>query len=249
MCVGLGYLYKRRKDRQRIVAISIKQLQQMFSRMDTDKSGLVDTSEFVRGFRMPDDLYTARLLKMLDADDNGYISFQEMVSGIARFHGCVSTHDFAFRLLDAKSTGTVRKDDVLLLMRGVIGTVMAERKGKSIGEQYNTKAVMEFMKDMKEEMAIEDFEDVEMQFPGIFGGVAVIWEQFEDVVEPCARIVANGELGDEYGVDEELADEDDVRGGLLKSLTPGASSSGKGKDIEEGVLPDEPGEDMEEIRS
>ena len=68
-----GVLYRRHKQRQRINAISIKQLQQMFSRLDTDRSGLVDTSEFAQGFRMPDDLYTAWLLKMLDADDNGQV--------------------------------------------------------------------------------------------------------------------------------------------------------------------------------
>ena len=66
-----GVLYRRHKQRQRINAISIKQLQQMFSRLDSDRSGLVDTSEFAQGFRMPDDLYTAWLLKMLDSDDNG----------------------------------------------------------------------------------------------------------------------------------------------------------------------------------
>ena len=53
------------------------------------------------------------------------------------------------------------------------------RSGKKIGEQYNTKQVMEFMKDVKEDMTLQDFEEVEMQFPGAFGGVAVIWEQFE----------------------------------------------------------------------
>jgi Ca2+-binding EF-hand superfamily protein len=252
LCCGAGLVWKRHKDRQRIVAISIKQLQQMFSRMDSDRSGLVDTSEFCRGFRMPDDLYTARLLKMLDSDDNGYISFKEMVAGISRFHGCTTTHDFAFRLLDAKSEGSVRKEDVLLVIRSVIGNVMAERSVKLIGEQYNTKQVMEFMKDMSEAMTIEHFEEVEMQFPGAFGGVAVIWEQFEDVVEPCARIVANGELGEEYmnqvGVDHSLAQEEDVRGGLLEKtsdssdmagVAPG-SGSGAPADVEQGgALPEE----------
>jgi Ca2+-binding EF-hand superfamily protein len=42
----------------------------------------VDTSEFIAGFRMPDDMYTASLVTMMDADDNGHITFHEMVRGV-----------------------------------------------------------------------------------------------------------------------------------------------------------------------
>eukprot|EP00227_Mantoniella_beaufortii_P014986 CAMPEP_0197590430 /NCGR_PEP_ID=MMETSP1326-20131121/11027_1 /TAXON_ID=1155430 /ORGANISM="Genus nov. species nov., Strain RCC2288" /LENGTH=572 /DNA_ID=CAMNT_0043155459 /DNA_START=92 /DNA_END=1810 /DNA_ORIENTATION=+ len=251
LCCFCGVLYRRYKNRQRISAVSIKQLQQMFSRMDNDNSGTVDTAEFTAGFHMPNDLYTARLLKMLDSDDNGYITFPEMISGIARFHGCVTTHDFAFRLLDATQAGTVRKDDLTLVLRSVIGDVIKERAGRKASEQYNTKQIMEFMKDMKPELTIEDFEEVEMQFPGVFGGVAFIWEQFEDVVEPCARIVANGELQglEDMGVDSALAGEDTLSGGYnLKGVVAGGE--GGSKDVEQGggALPGDPDDSEEEAK-
>ena len=95
-------LYRRHKKRQRINAISIKQLQQMFSRLDSDRSGLVDTSEFAQGFRMPDDLYTAWLLKMLDADDNGqaYRGSTPLTQPTAR----VKSRPVSTRLVSARTT-------------------------------------------------------------------------------------------------------------------------------------------------
>ena len=65
--------------------------------------------------------------------DFGYISFNEMVTGVAKFHGCTTTHDFAFRLLDANMKGTVPKSDVLLVIRSVLGGVMKERSGGGVG--------------------------------------------------------------------------------------------------------------------
>ena len=75
--------------------------------MDTDGSGDVDIAEFRKGFKLPDDIYTTTLIKMFDNDDNGFLTFHEFVYGIATFAGARTTHDFAFRLMDAKEEGKV----------------------------------------------------------------------------------------------------------------------------------------------
>jgi len=199
--------YLRGRKKKRLVAHSIKQLMALFSAMDADGSGDVDTAEFTRAFNMPDDLYTSRLIKMLDVDANGFITFHEFVYGLARFSGCGTTHDFAFRLLDAEEKGSIPKADAIQLITAVLPQVQKERRDPN---KYSTRKVMDFVRDLPDMMQPGDLESVEVAFPGLFGGVAEMWHQFEDVVGPCARLKQSKKDLGAVGVDAELAKQSDI---------------------------------------
>lgn len=206
----LVWFYFKTKKTKRLVAHSIKQLQQIFSRMDTDGSGDVDIAEFRRAFKMPDDVYTSSLVKMFDGDDNGYLTFHEFVYGIAKFSGVRTTHDFAFRLMDWREEKIVPKEKLTALVASVLPKVQKTKVAQANPPAYATTRVMSFIKDIPEECGLKEFEAIEVQFPGMFSGVVDIWHQFEDVVPACARLKQSRQNLETVEVDKDLADGEDV---------------------------------------
>lgn len=175
----------------------MKHLRKIMLRIDKQGTDEVDTADFCRAFNMPMDVWTNRLVRMMDQNATGFISFDGLISGLARFHDCKGTRgvNVAFRLMDHDGEGSVSRNDLISVLRAVLPAVQ-KQKGVIDRDAYSTRKVMTFCKSIGKEVLVEDFEALETNFPGIFKGALGIFLQFRSVFIPCKELLEKGESGD-----------------------------------------------------
>lgn len=182
---------------QRVIVKDMKHLRKIMLKMDKQGTDEVDTADFCRAFNMPMDVWTNRLVRMMDQSATGFISFDGLISGLARFHDCKGTRgvNVAFRLMDHDGEGSVARNDLISVLRAVLPQVQ-KQKGVIDRDAYSTRKVMTFCKSIGKEVMVDDFEALETNFPGIFKGALGIYLQFKAVFVPCKELLEKGEDGD-----------------------------------------------------
>lgn len=193
MIALLVFIYLIWKSLQRVKIKDMKHLRKVMMKMDKQGTDEIDTADFCRALNMPMDVWTNRLIRMMDQSATGFISFDGLISGLARFHDCQGTRgvNVAFRLMDNDGEGRVKRNDIIAVLRAVLPEV---QKSKNIvdREAYTTRKVMTFCKSIHDPVTLEDFEALETNFPGIFKGALGIFLQFKNVFIPCKELLDRG---------------------------------------------------------
>jgi len=193
------------KRMQRVKIRDMKHLKAVVRKIDPQVTDEIDTADFCRALNIPMDVWSNRLVRMMDLNADGFISFDGLVAALARFHDCKGTRgvNVGYRLMDAEGTGSVKRKDLVQILRAVLPDV--QRKVNVFErEAYSTRKVLKHVKKhVSDPVQVEDLDNLETTFPGIMKDATYFFEQFKNVFVPCKELIDSGDV--EGGVDSEPA--------------------------------------------
>lgn len=103
----------------------IKRLYKKFSKLDTDKSGELEPSEFFDVPALSQNPLVKRVISIFDKNRDGKISFSEFITGQATLSTTASESEkikFAFKVYDINEDGWISNGDLFGVLKMMIGS-------------------------------------------------------------------------------------------------------------------------------
>lgn len=135
----------------------IDRLRKRFMKLDSDRSGEIDKSEFLSIPGISSNPLGSRLMDVFDLNSDGTIDFQEFITGLSAFSGKSSRNDklrFAFKIYDIDRDGFIGSGELFIVMKAMVGQNLKDEELQQIVD----KTIMEADKDGDWKLSFEEFE-------------------------------------------------------------------------------------------
>ena len=102
----------------------LQKLYKNFSKIDRDKSGTLEPSEFFEIPELANNPLVKRVIAVLDRNNDGNISFLEFVQGLNSLSAGASAEDklrFAFQIYDINNDGFISNGELFQVLKMMVG--------------------------------------------------------------------------------------------------------------------------------
>ncbi|KAJ1679730.1 Calcineurin subunit B [Spiromyces aspiralis] len=157
-----GYTPLRAKAVQELVGATnftteeIEQLYKRFVKLDTDRSGTIDSKEFQVIPQLANNPLGQRLIDIFDEDGGGDVDFKEFIMGLSVFSSKCNREEkikFAFKIYDMDRDGYISNGELFMVMKKMVGNNLTPVQLQQIVD----KTIMEADQDGDGRISFDEF--------------------------------------------------------------------------------------------
>jgi serine/threonine-protein phosphatase 2B regulatory subunit len=134
----------------------LKILYKNFVKLDIDKSGTIEPSEFFNVPELKDNPIVQRIISVFDKNGDGKISFYEFVIGLSTLSSGHSTEDkikFAFEIYDMNEDGFISNGDLFACLKLLVGDNLTDIQI----QQLVDRTIIQADKDLDGKLSFDEF--------------------------------------------------------------------------------------------
>jgi serine/threonine-protein phosphatase 2B regulatory subunit len=136
----------------------IQRLHKRFTKLDTNKNGLIDKEEFLAIPGMKNNPLATRVMDVFDSDGTGDVDFKEFLEGLSKFSARGNKEEklrFAFSIYDIDRDGFISNGELFIVLKIMVGTNLNDN---SI-QQLVDRTIVEMDKDKDGKISFEEFKN------------------------------------------------------------------------------------------
>ena len=136
----------------------LKILYKNFVKLDTDKSGTIEPSEFFDVPELKDNPIVHRLISVFDKNGDGKISFYEFVIGLSTLSSSHNQEDkikLAFQVYDMNEDGYISNGDLFSSLKLLVGENLTDIQI----QQLVDRTILQADKDLDGKISFEEFKE------------------------------------------------------------------------------------------
>ena len=125
----------------------LQKLYKNFSKIDRDKSGTLEPSEFFEIPELANNPLVKRVIAVLDRNNDGNISFLEFVQGLNSLSAGASQEDklrFAFQIYDINNDGFISNGELFQVLKMMVGSNLNDVQLQQLVDRTIVKADTDF---------------------------------------------------------------------------------------------------------
>ena len=125
----------------------LQKLYKNFSKIDRDKSGTLEPSEFFEIPELANNPLVRRVIAVLDRNNDGNISFLEFVQGLNSLSAGASQEDklrFAFQIYDINNDGFISNGELFQVLKMMVGSNLNDVQLQQLVDRTIVKADTDF---------------------------------------------------------------------------------------------------------
>ena len=125
----------------------LQKLYKNFSKIDRDKSGTLEPSEFFEIPELANNPLVKRVIAVLDRNKDGNISFLEFVQGLNSLSAGASQEDklrFAFQIYDINNDGFISNGELFEVLKMMVGSNLNDTQLQQLVDRTIVKADTDF---------------------------------------------------------------------------------------------------------
>ena len=125
----------------------LQKLYKNFSKIDRDKSGTLEPSEFFEIPELANNPLVKRVIAVLDRNKDGNISFLEFVQGLNSLSAGASQEDklrFAFQIYDINNDGFISNGELFEVLKMMVGNNLNDTQLQQLVDRTIVKADTDF---------------------------------------------------------------------------------------------------------
>lgn len=125
----------------------LQKLYKNFSKIDRDKSGTLEPSEFFEIPELANNPLVKRVIAVLDRNNDGNISFLEFVQGLNSLSAGASAEDklrFAFQIYDINNDGFISNGELFQVLKMMVGNNLNDVQLQQLVDRTIVKADTDF---------------------------------------------------------------------------------------------------------
>ena len=125
----------------------LQKLYKNFSKIDRDKSGTLEPSEFFEIPELANNPLVKRVIAVLDRNKDGNISFLEFVQGLNSLSAGASKDDklrFAFQIYDINNDGFISNGELFEVLKMMVGNNLNDTQLQQLVDRTIVKADTDF---------------------------------------------------------------------------------------------------------
>ena len=125
----------------------LQKLYKNFSKIDRDKSGTLEPSEFFEIPELANNPLVRRVIAVLDRNNDGNISFLEFVQGLNSLSAGASPEEklrFAFQIYDINNDGFISNGELFEVLKMMVGNNLNDTQLQQLVDRTIVKADKDF---------------------------------------------------------------------------------------------------------
>ena len=125
----------------------LQKLYKNFSKIDRDKSGTLEPSEFFEIPELANNPLVRRVIAVLDRNNDGNISFLEFVQGLNSLSAGASQEEklrFAFQIYDINNDGFISNGELFQVLKMMVGNNLNDTQLQQLVDRTIIKADTDF---------------------------------------------------------------------------------------------------------